>query len=473
MKKPNIIFILADDLGPWALGASGNEDIITPNIDELAKKGMMFNEFHCVSPVCSPARASLLTGKIPSQHGVHDWIQDAEEIEDEIEYLEGQVAYTDVLAANGYRCGLSGKWHVGKSHKVQKGFDHFYAHKSGSGPYYDAPFYRNGTFEVAKGYVTDVITDDAIDFIEESVERSVPFYLNVGYTAPHSPWVNNHPKSYLDLYKDCEFNSLPKELRHENAIYLTDMVAQEPHANMSGYFAATTAMDYNIGRIISRLEELGIKEETLIIFSSDNGFSCGHHGFWGKGNGTYPINLYNESVKVPFIVSHEGFVPEGKVSQELVSALDFFPTILDYAGIRYNLDDSYPGKSFLNLMKGNDDSFSEYVFDEYGPNRMIKNKDYKYIRRYPYGPDEFYDLFKDPKEMKNLIKEYEDMSQEIMSSLRYTMESWFINYVNPEIDGAKEAVYGSGQIAKAGMWSKGKVSQSKPDFTIRDEHLDK
>lgn len=474
MKKPNIIFILADDLGPWALGTSGNKDIITPNIDEIAENGIKFDDFFCASPVCSPARASLLTGKIPSQHGVHDWIQEAEYQEDEIEYLEGQVAYTDILTENGYRCGLSGKWHLGKSSKIQKSFEHFFAHESGSGPYYDAPFYRNGKFEIAKGYVTDVITDDAILFIEKSVKIEKPFYLTIGYTAPHSPWINNHPDRYLDMYKDCKFESIPEDPRHPDAIYLTDMVDEDIHGNLSGYFAATTAMDENIGRVLKTLENLDIKKDTLIIFSSDNGFSCGQHGYWGKGNGTYPINMYDESVKVPFIVSHEGFIPKGVVSNDLISAYDFFPTILDYVGINYPLDESYPGKSFANILRNETKSISKkYVYDEYGPNRMIRSKDFKYIKRYPSGPDELYDLITDRKEYNNLIRTYDDLFQSVTNKLRFDLESWYIRYVNPEIDGAKEAVMGSGQINKAGLWSKGCISQAAADFVIRDEHKNK
>ena len=143
------------------MGCSGNEEIITPNLDKLAAEGMRFENFFCASPVCSPARASLLTGRIPSQHGVHDWIRDDNKKQEDIEYLAGQTAYTDILAQEGYVCGLSGKWHLGKSSVPQKSFTHWFAHKSGGGPYYGAPFYREGRLVYEPGYVTDVITDDA------------------------------------------------------------------------------------------------------------------------------------------------------------------------------------------------------------------------------------------------------------------------------------------------------------------------
>lgn len=281
-KNMNIIFILSDDQGAWALGSSGNQEIITPNLDRLAEEGMRFENFFCASPVCSPARASLLTGRIPSQHGIHDWIRTDHKKQEEIEYLKGQTAYTDLLAQNGYVCGLSGKWHLGKSSVPQKSFSHWLAHKAGGGPYYNAPFYRDGKLIDDPRYATDIITEDAISFMKEYATKQ-PFYLHVGYTAPHSPWLNNHPKEYTDLYKDCPFTSCPMDGPvHPDSVYLTREVLEDLRANQIGYYAATTAMDDQIGRIMEQVDRLGIREHTLVIFSSDNGFSCGQHGFWGK-----------------------------------------------------------------------------------------------------------------------------------------------------------------------------------------------
>jgi len=462
-KKPNIIFILSDDQGAWSMGCVGNKEIITPNLDKLAQEGMRFDNFFCASPVCSPARASLLTGRIPSQHGVHDWLKDDNKKQEEIEYLNGIKAYTEVLSENGYICGLSGKWHLGNSTKPQKGFSHWFAHKSGGGPYYNAPLIKKGVLYHDPRYVTSVITDDAIEFIEENSGKQ-PFYIQVGYTAPHSPWINNHPKEYTDLYNDCSFSSIPKEEEHPDSIYLTKEVSKNVRANLIGYFAAITAMDAEIGRIIKKVEELGIKEDTLVVFTSDNGFSCGHHGFWGKGNGTFPINMYDTSVKVPFIASHIGVISENTVCDALVSAYDFMPTLLNYIGIQEYDEEILPGKSFVNALKGLDFQRDDkiIVLDEYGPNRMIRNKEFKYIKRYPYGPDEMYDLRVDPNEKNNLL--LQDLQSEKATELRYELEKWFKRYVNPEIDGAKEAVYGSGQINLAGLWAKCEISYSCDDY---------
>ena len=132
-KHPNIVFILTDDQGYWALGCNGNDEIITPNIDKLAEEGARFENFYCASPVCSPARASLLTGRIPSQHGVHDWIREGNTGPNSIEYLKGMRGYTDDLADAGYQCALSGKWHLGNSIVPQKGFQLWYVHQRGGG----------------------------------------------------------------------------------------------------------------------------------------------------------------------------------------------------------------------------------------------------------------------------------------------------------------------------------------------------
>lgn len=458
-KNPNILFILSDDQSTWSLGCYGNEEIKTPNIDRLAKEGVRFDNFYCVSPVCSPARASLLTGKIPSQHGIHDYVCDGNGGEGQrpIEYLEGQIGYTDILSNNGYECGLSGKWHMGDGLKKQKGFDFWYVHQKGGGPYYNAPMIRDGQLVNEPGYITDVITDEAIGFIKSRREAKNPFYLSVHYTAPHSPWIDNHPKKYRDIYKDCKFNTCPQEPPHPWA--LTDLMPgyKNTRENLIGYFAAVTAMDDNIGRIIKTLEEENILEDTLIIFTSDNGFNCGHHGIWGKGNGTFPINMYDSSVKVPFIISHKRGIPEDKLSSRMCSGYDFMPTLLDYLGFENKEAKNLPGKSFLtsilNPLEQVQNHDKVVVYDEYGPVRMIREEKYKYIHRYPFGPHELYDLENDPGEEKNLY-EKENYSH-VIQKMKKSLDNWFYKYVDPKIDGAKEAVLGGGQQDKAGVLGPG------------------
>jgi len=454
-KRPNIVFILTDDQGIWALGCAGNKEIRTPNLDRLAGTGVRFENFFCTSPVCSPARASLLTGRIPSQHGVHDWIRKGNIGENAVEYLKGQLAYTDVLAKNGYICGISGKWHLGDSIKPQKSFSHWYVHQKGGGPYYNAPMVRGGQLVNEPEYLTDLITDDALIFLDERTKDEKPFYLSVHYTAPHSPWIGNHPKEIVDSYDSCPFDSCPQEPDHpwtKNKLHSKRMkeLKKDIRGNLKGYFAAVTAMDMNVGRIIDKLEEMNLRENTLICFLSDNGFNCGHHGIWGKGNGTFPLNMYDTSVRVPAIISHPGRVAQGEISKELISGYDFMPTLLDYVGLKNPEAHKLPGKSFLPILSGQRGEEREHivVYDEYGPVRMIRTKEWKYVHRYPYGPYELYDLVNDPDERINFINDAG--KKEILTSLRAMLQDWFVQYVDPKFDGTHEPVIGLGQIYLAG-----------------------
>ena len=440
MPQPNVLFVLTDDQGVWAAGCYGNPEIRTPNIDRLAETGVRLENFFVATPVCSPSRATLLTGRIPSQHGVHDWIKGAVNAGPRgVQFLEGEVAYTDILARHGWTCGLSGKWHLGDSQIPQHGFTGWYVHQSGGGPYYNAPMVRHGQLRNEPGYVTDLITDEAIRILDRYAEGGYPFYLGVHYTAPHSPWLDNHPKEVVDSYDDCPFDSCPQEPIHP---WAKGQELTEKHLgsreSLKGYFAAVTTMDHNLGRLLDRLAELGLRENTLVVFLSDNGFSCGHHGFWGKGNATKPRNMYENSIRVPAIFSHPGRLAEGRVEDAIVSAYDFMPTLLDYLELPAPSGCNLPGRSFLPVLRGESQTAREdvIIYDEYGPVRMIRTEEWKYVYRHSYGPHELYDLTHDPDERRNLA---DDPSQkERIAELRERMDAWFDRYVIPTRDGLRE-----------------------------------
>ena len=448
--RPNVLFILSDDQGPWAAGCYGNKEIRTPNLDRIAATGVRFDRFFVATPVCSPSRATYLTGLIPSQHGIHDWLYSGEPRDGLPNYnmgpqarqmLADATAYTDVLAANGYHCGISGKWHLGDSLRPQHGFEHWFVHQRGGGPYNDAPMVRDGKPTTEPGYVTDVITDDALGFLDGHSKSgdARPFYLSVHYTAPHSPW-KGHPQEIVDSYDDCPFESCPQEPKHPWAGSLTDSNMGN-RESLKGYFAAVTAMDLQIGRLLDWLEANGQREKTLVVFVSDNGFSCGQHGFWGKGNGTSPRNMYENSIRVPALFSHPGPLPQGNSTEAMVSAYDFMPTLLEYLGLplpeRHDDGRPRPGRSFLMTLRGEPESGRNEVviFDEYGPVRMIRTREWKYVYRHPEGPDELYDLVNDADERRNLI---DDAGQaQRISELRGRMEEWFARYVEPDRDGLR------------------------------------
>ncbi len=462
-KRPNILFLLSDDQGAWALGCAGNSEIETPNLDRLAASGVRFENFFCTSPVCSPARASLLTGRIPSQHGVHDWISVGDTVQkyepegngELIEYLKDIPGYTDYLSEIGYSCGLSGKWHLGDSHHPQKSFDFWKVHAKGCGPYYGAPMVRGNEVYEEPRYVTDVITDNALSWLSGQKNEKNPFYLSVHYTAPHSPWQReHHPADLYDHYfNDCAFASVPDGLKPPEWVEFQNIPVSDSKTrrdHLSGYYAAVTAMDANIGRLIDWLEKNEELEDTLVIFTSDNGMNMGHHGVFGKGNATYPLNMFEESIKVPFIMSHPGCIQAGRTNSDLLSQYDFMPTLLEYVGCEVSSISSLPGRSFKESLCNEPSKRHEHivVFDEYGPVRMVRTERYKYVHRYESGLNELYDLENDPREERNLIGELE--WGKVEKEMKDRLIEWFSKYVDPEKDGAREKVTGSGQLGLCG-----------------------
>lgn len=484
-KRPNVILILTDDQGYWSLGCYGNKEIRTSNIDRLASEGVRFDNFFCTSPVCSPARASLLTGRMPSQHGVLDWIRNGngeKKGEMPIEYLEGIIGYTELMNQAGYTCGISGKWHLGATGHPQKGYSHWFVTLGGSGTYQDACVYQGTELIQTKGYLTDIITDDALAFIDECCDTNPgnPFYLNLTYTAPHSPLVDQHRPEYVNYYlNNCNFDDIPQEsrspwsLQHPLDIQYSEVFCDPSRSYLTvrdllaGYYAAVQGVDDGVGRILAKLEERNIRNDTLIVYMSDNGFNCGHHGIWGKGNATTPLNLFDTSVKVPCIFSMPACLRTNAVSDALLSGYDFMPTLLDFLQIPNPEAKQLPGRSFLTLLQT--ETADEYhesitVYDEYGPARMVRTKEWKYIHRYPYGPDELYDLVHDSGERFNLLEENRyfyygtDFIQEKVVEMRKALEEWFDHYTDSRFNGISEPVYGRGQLCKLGFEVNGKLT---------------
>lgn len=301
------------------------------------------------------------------------------------------------------------------------------------------------------------MTDKALSWLEQFSRQDNPFYLSVHYTAPHAPWEReHHPEEYVNLYENCRFDSIPDVPDHPDKT--GGPVYQTPRrkTNLQGYFAAITAMDACVGTLLEALDAFGLRENTVVIFTSDNGMCMGHHGIWGKGNGTFPQNMYEESVQVPFILSYPPLTNRsGKTIENLASALDIYPTILDLAQISDPQTFVLPGQSLLPIIRGQKDPSTDgrcvFVFEEYGPVRMLRTSQYKYIHRYPYGPHEFYDLQQDPREEINQIAE--PCRQRMILEMRHQLNMWCRKYVDPDVDGSREAVTGWGQLCRAGLYA--------------------
>jgi len=479
--RPNVIVVLTDDQGCWAMRCAGNAELQTPNLDRLAASGMRFDNFFCTSPVCSPARASILTGRMPSAHGIHDWLSGGncacQERPDDrpCEYLEGMEGYTDILARGGYACGLSGKWHLGASDVPQKGFTYWNVHARGGGSYYGAPLVRDGRVYNEPRYVTDAITDNALAFLDQRQGDARPFYLSVHYTAPHSPWGReHHPHDIFDDYHEhCAFRSVPKPRAHPwSRTSLFPEGEAERRLVLSGYFTAVTAMDRQVGRLLDRIEQLGLRDDTLVVFTSDNGMNMGHHGIYGKGNGTFPLNMYDTSVKVPMLISRPGSVPAGATCDTLLSHYDIMPTLLDYAGIGPAAEGNLPGHSFAPLLEGKhaDGHSHVVVYDEYGPARMVRNHEWKYVHRYPYGPHELYDLAGDPGEEENRIADTGQRAT--VEALRAALDAWFSRHSDPARDGRYLPVTGAGQFGAVGTKHNSLSVFRNAEFVTTDLRLD-
>ncbi len=419
-RARNAVFLMTDDHGAWALGSGGCAEMHTPNLDRLAAGGMRFRRAFASTPVCSPSRATYYTGRLPSHHGVQDFLLAEDSYgPDSRRFLEGQVTFADVLKANGYRCGLVGKWHLGQDDRPQAGFDYWCTAARGGGSYRDTEFFVNGTSVRNSGYKTDFVGDRAIDFINGNADR--PFCLVVPFFAPHSPY-DFQPESYRRPYDGSAFSCFPRADPHPQGRgrFRQHFGNTETYTS---YSALVTGVDANVGRILDALEAAGVREDTVVVFSADQGFNCGHHGVWGKGNGTIPFNMFEESIRVPLIWNHPGRIAAGTETSAMVSAYDFFPTLLDYLGITAAPDPRRVGRSYAGFLRGESPEWRNEVFFEYGYTRAIRTETLKYVARADGWPNELFDLEEDPRERVNRVGKPEYRARRL--ALRERLDRFF------------------------------------------------
>ncbi|MEO7588747.1 MAG: sulfatase-like hydrolase/transferase [Arachnia sp.] len=443
--RPNFVVILTDDQGRWAMPHRMPE-LVMPHMEAFLEESLELDQMYCASPVCSPSRASMMTGRMPSGHGVHDWLIGGRHPDAHPDrYLEGQPTTPEVLGDAGYQCAMSGKWHVGHSQEPAPGFEFWFAHRYGGGPYYGAPIWRDGEPAEEPRYFTDAVTGSALDFLATR-DRDRPFYLQVNFTAPHDPWIENHPQELVDLYADTDFPSVPREKPHPWVAPRTDDFAAafaDPHRHLAGYCASLTAVDSSLGRIRGLLAEQGVADDTVVVYLSDNGFSCGQHGIWGKGNGTYPLNFWDNSVRVPCVVH----LPGGATgtSAALLSSVSLHRTLCDLAGVSVPEDRWGAGASFAHVLRGEDTDGEDFVVvaSEYGGARMVTDGRHKLVERVD-GPGELYDLQQDPDERDNRFDDshLQDTQQRLSSELRRRFEQ----QTRPGVSGWERPVTGFGQI---------------------------
>ena len=399
-QRPNVVMFMTDDHGAWALGSYGCGEMYTPNIDRLAAGGTRFTRAFACTPVCSPSRMTYMTGAIPSRHGVQDWLVPQDSYgPTSHRWLEGFTTWSEVLAANGYTLGMCGKWHMGEDDRAQAGFSYWATVPGGGGPYRDPEFVVNGERRKVPGFKTNAVGDFALDFLDRTKRR--PFFLYVPFYAPHTPF-DYQPEVYRKPYENAKFSCFPRTPTHPWANPSTKRHHGDVES-MRAYSALVTGVDANVGRIVRRLEEMGVRENTTVIFTADQGFNCGHHGVWGKGNGTVPFNMYEESLRVPLIWNHPGRIPAARTPAPMVSSYDFFPTILDYLGVKAPRDARRVGQSYAAFLAGKSPQWRSRLYFEYANVRGIRTENLKYVERTREWPSDFYDLEADPGETRNAI----------------------------------------------------------------------
>jgi arylsulfatase A-like enzyme len=241
MARPNILLFLTDDHGAWALGSYGNREVQSPTLDRLAREGTRFINAFTPSPVCSPARACLLTGRTPSQVGIHDWIQEEFAEFGDYDWLQHEITLPQLLQAAGYRCGLSGKWHLGRSHQTPRGFDWCFGMPGSQGRHLGRYTYHlNGEPLTLEGNKTRIITDHALQFLDEAPDER-PFFLNIGYIATHSPYAEHEPE-LVAQYENAGFADIPPYVPHpwvknEDFTDGDDWTPEDCRRRYAGYYA--------------------------------------------------------------------------------------------------------------------------------------------------------------------------------------------------------------------------------------------
>lgn len=415
--RPNILFIMSDDHASHAISAYGSRVNKTPNIDRIAKEGMRFDNCFCTNSLCAPSRAVILTGKYSHRNGV---------IDNSSRFDGDQQTLPKLLQQAGYQTAVVGKWHL----KTPPTGFHYSNVLPGQGDYHNPVLIENGVRKKHAGYVTDLITDIAIQWLRNR-PGDKPFFMMLHHKAPHANWEPD--EKHADLYKDAEipepltFNDTyqgrtdqiknhrlhvgPKqwELHFKRFGPLPDGMSEQETKEwvyqiyMKNYLRCIASVDDNVGRVLDYLDEAGLRDSTIVIYTSDQGFFLGDHGLYDKRF------MYEQSLRMPLLVRYPKEIAPGSAVDAIVLNLDVAPTLLDYAGVSVPAD--LQGRSFRAIAHGRTLKdwrkamyyrFYEVAFG-IGPQEGVRTRRYKLIH-FLYGDKgwEFYDLEKDSDEMKNL-----------------------------------------------------------------------
>ncbi len=408
--RPNVVLILADDLGFADVGFNGLREFDTPHIDRLAASGVRFTNGYVSHPYCSPTRAGLLTGRYQQRFG-HEHNPPYEPQNERIGTPLGETLLPQVLQSAGYRTAAVGKWHLGdhrKFHPLERGFDEFFGFSGGGFDYYGVARRSRPEHRIVRGfatvprdkltYLTDDFTNEAVRFIRR--QRGNPFFLYLAYNAVHAP--DQAPQPYLDRAAHIEYGA------------------------RSVYAAMTIALDDGIGRVLAALDALGLRENTLIFFLSDNGGRV-------VGADNFPLRghkgmLYEGGVRVPFVMSWPARLPAGKLYDEPVTALDIFPTAAAAAGA--SAAQALDGTDLLPFVTGKTAGAPHetlYWRVIAGQGYAVRSGRYKLVKAAAKDRLELFDLQADLRESNNLAAD----KPEVVARLRKLYAEWNKELVRP------------------------------------------
>jgi N-acetylglucosamine-6-sulfatase len=454
-KQPNFLFVLVDDQPFDAMGNSGRYPFLeTPNIDRLAKEGAKVENFFVTQSICSPSRASFLTGTYPHIHGVNQNNKHVDPKWDEF------APFSSHLQEAGYQTAHVGKIHMahtrGKDH-IRPGFDYWFSF-IGQGKYFDPPVNENGKEYQEKGYITDILTNKAISWLKEKRDPNKPFSLNLWHKAVHQPHLPapRHNDLYnaevlptppYDTHKET-FKGKPQWQRKKTfgfdwkknlpiPLELPEKKWPINYDRNMDLLRCLSAIDESLGSVLATLEQMGELDNTVIIYSSDNGYFMGEHTFLDKRL------AYENSMRVPMLIRYPKLIKPNTIIDEQCLNIDMAPTILNLAGIEK--PDYMQGESMVNLLKGvKEDNWRksilfEYYLDTYwpyaGPNQIaVRTDSYKLVDAFLKNDiDELYDLKTDPGEMTNLINnpKYDKIEEELRNEATKLKKQY---KYNPERD---------------------------------------
>ncbi len=419
--KRNIVFILSDDHRYDFMGFHdhGPEWLETPALDRMAAEGMHLKNAFVSTSLCSPSRASILTGQYMHRHGV---------VDNQRPVKEGTVFFPEYLRQAGYQTALIGKWHMGHdSDEARPGFDHWASFK-GQGEYINPTFNVNGQRRQFEGYNADVTSQLALDWLGQRKDATKPFFLYVSFKAVHYPFqpAPRHRGRYADraiaypqtmANTEHNYRSQPRWVRDRRySIHGIDHMETGAFDNdpvpdfddlFHSYCESVYSLDENIGRLMDYLRDNGLAENTLVVYMGDNGFHLGEHGFYDKRD------AFETSIRVPMVAWAPGLIPPGSEVSEMVQNIDIAPSLLDVAGVKPPNATEFDGRSFAPLLTGTPIPWRDHILYEYHwewnfpatPTLLaIRTDRFKYI--YYHGSwdrDSFHDLETDPEERHNLI----------------------------------------------------------------------